>query len=426
MSTVINIKNLSKSFGSHEVLKDINFSVEKGEVVTVIGSSGSGKSTLARDMAKKYNCTHIELDWIDNNMELKNIEELTEGQRMIKEYFEATDAWFDYHDDFDDSKYKAAYNYIIAKIRQDIRKKYIVEGVHVFLGLTDASKDDSIIIKCTSAVKSTYNAAKRAYNDDVKELLLNLSLNKIKDINQGIKSRKISYDTLKSFVDAITESVIQEMNGSLPPSHPHIVAYSDNGIEISGFGITTNRLMDNTFIVDDGDVKCVPQQFFNDKYYTLLKYYNGDGFDETLDKIKELSMSSEKVDKLDLFKMVTNSSISADDQVLYDDRFKQLYCSDKDDNTTYEDRILKAKTEFDKMFEYAKSINESIEMLSFPIMSDIDSRIASKILEEYPNLIIETDFNGYFVKNKVSGSRSVSYKNIYDIQDDTASIINSF
>ncbi len=48
MSTVINIKNLSKSFGSHEVLKDINFSVEKGEVVTVIGSSGSGKSTLLR------------------------------------------------------------------------------------------------------------------------------------------------------------------------------------------------------------------------------------------------------------------------------------------------------------------------------------------------------------------------------------------
>ncbi|GEK33686.1 amino acid ABC transporter ATP-binding protein [Kurthia sibirica] len=47
-NTIIDIKNLSKSFGSHEVLKDINFSVKKGEVVTVIGSSGSGKSTLLR------------------------------------------------------------------------------------------------------------------------------------------------------------------------------------------------------------------------------------------------------------------------------------------------------------------------------------------------------------------------------------------
>jgi len=45
---VIEIQHLSKSFGTHEVLKDINFSVKKGEVVSIIGSSGSGKSTLLR------------------------------------------------------------------------------------------------------------------------------------------------------------------------------------------------------------------------------------------------------------------------------------------------------------------------------------------------------------------------------------------
>lgn len=48
MEAVIDIQGLSKSFGNHEVLKDINFSVNKGEVVTIIGSSGSGKSTLLR------------------------------------------------------------------------------------------------------------------------------------------------------------------------------------------------------------------------------------------------------------------------------------------------------------------------------------------------------------------------------------------
>src|SRR3954465_10268514 len=48
MTTVIDIQHLSKSFGSHEVLKDIDFSVSKGEVVCIIGSSGSGKSTLLR------------------------------------------------------------------------------------------------------------------------------------------------------------------------------------------------------------------------------------------------------------------------------------------------------------------------------------------------------------------------------------------
>jgi putative lysine transport system ATP-binding protein len=48
METVIDIQRLSKSFGDHEVLKDIHFSVNKGEVVCIIGSSGSGKSTLLR------------------------------------------------------------------------------------------------------------------------------------------------------------------------------------------------------------------------------------------------------------------------------------------------------------------------------------------------------------------------------------------
>ena len=42
----VKVEKLQKSFGSLEVLKDINFNVEKGEVVTVIGSSGSGKSSL--------------------------------------------------------------------------------------------------------------------------------------------------------------------------------------------------------------------------------------------------------------------------------------------------------------------------------------------------------------------------------------------
>lgn len=48
MEKIIEIQHLSKSFGAHEVLKDINFSVNKGEVVCIIGSSGSGKSTLLR------------------------------------------------------------------------------------------------------------------------------------------------------------------------------------------------------------------------------------------------------------------------------------------------------------------------------------------------------------------------------------------
>ena len=48
MSAILEIKHLGKSFGTHEVLKDIDFTVNKGDVISIIGASGSGKSTLLR------------------------------------------------------------------------------------------------------------------------------------------------------------------------------------------------------------------------------------------------------------------------------------------------------------------------------------------------------------------------------------------
>ena len=48
MNEIIKIEHLVKRFGHLEVLKDINLNINKGEVVTIIGSSGSGKSTLLR------------------------------------------------------------------------------------------------------------------------------------------------------------------------------------------------------------------------------------------------------------------------------------------------------------------------------------------------------------------------------------------
>ena len=45
---ILEIRHLGKSFGSHEVLRDIDFNVKKGDVISIIGASGSGKSTLLR------------------------------------------------------------------------------------------------------------------------------------------------------------------------------------------------------------------------------------------------------------------------------------------------------------------------------------------------------------------------------------------
>ena len=45
---ILDVKNIHKSFGNNEVLKGIDFSLEKGDVLSIIGSSGSGKTTLLR------------------------------------------------------------------------------------------------------------------------------------------------------------------------------------------------------------------------------------------------------------------------------------------------------------------------------------------------------------------------------------------
>lgn len=48
MSEILRLEHLEKSFGDHKVLRDINMTVNKGDVISVIGPSGSGKSTMLR------------------------------------------------------------------------------------------------------------------------------------------------------------------------------------------------------------------------------------------------------------------------------------------------------------------------------------------------------------------------------------------
>ena len=86
---VIRIEGLSKSFGSHKVLRDINFDVMPGEVVTIIGASGSGKSTLLRcmNLLEEPDSGHIWFHGQDLAAERVDINHLRERIGMVFQGF---------------------------------------------------------------------------------------------------------------------------------------------------------------------------------------------------------------------------------------------------------------------------------------------------------------------------------------------------
>ena len=68
MEKILEIKHLSKSFGSNVVLRDIDFTVNKGDVISIIGASGSGKSTLLRCINLLETPTHGEIWYNGKNV----------------------------------------------------------------------------------------------------------------------------------------------------------------------------------------------------------------------------------------------------------------------------------------------------------------------------------------------------------------------
>ncbi len=78
MEHVIEVSHLRKSFGSHLVLRDVDFAANKGEVTCIIGSSGSGKSTLLR-------CINL-LEMPDSGVIRFHGEDIQDGKLSMAQY----------------------------------------------------------------------------------------------------------------------------------------------------------------------------------------------------------------------------------------------------------------------------------------------------------------------------------------------------
>ena len=87
--TILQVNHLSKSFGTHQVLKDIDFTVLAGDVISIIGASGSGKSTLLRciNLLETPDAGHVWFHGEDLAAEHVNVNRLRESIGMVFQGF---------------------------------------------------------------------------------------------------------------------------------------------------------------------------------------------------------------------------------------------------------------------------------------------------------------------------------------------------
>ena len=88
LEPILEVCHLSKSFGTHQVLRDVNFTVHPGDVTSILGSSGSGKSTLLRciNLLERPTAGQVVIDGQDL-MEL-SAPQLREKRRSISMIFQ--------------------------------------------------------------------------------------------------------------------------------------------------------------------------------------------------------------------------------------------------------------------------------------------------------------------------------------------------
>ena len=84
---MIQIKNLNKYFGKLQVLKNISYTINKGDVISIIGPSGSGKSTLLRCINLLEVPTNGEIIFKGVNIQNTNINKIRENMGMVFQHF---------------------------------------------------------------------------------------------------------------------------------------------------------------------------------------------------------------------------------------------------------------------------------------------------------------------------------------------------
>jgi phospholipid/cholesterol/gamma-HCH transport system ATP-binding protein len=132
--SVIEIKNLKKSFGSQEVLKNVNLKLFNGENLVVLGKSGSGKSVLIKCIVRLLNADEGTINVFEKNVTSLNRKELGELRLKIGFLFQSGAL-------YDSMTVQQNLEFPLRRIKKNLSEKEINEKINEVLenvGLADA------------------------------------------------------------------------------------------------------------------------------------------------------------------------------------------------------------------------------------------------------------------------------------------------
>ena len=111
MSNIVEIKNLSKSYGKKEIIKDMNLDIPKGKIVGLLGPNGSGKSTMIKliNGLLNPNSGEVLINGLNPCLETKNMISYLPERTYLNDWMKVIDIlgfFDDFYEDFDLEKAK--------------------------------------------------------------------------------------------------------------------------------------------------------------------------------------------------------------------------------------------------------------------------------------------------------------------------------
>ena len=200
---------------------------------------------------------------------------------------------------------------------------------------------------------------------------------------------------------------INEYAGCSCGGHPienriYSVSYSTSGQIIDGYGLMMDLISPNIFISDENKIKEVDcKDFLKDKKFTISEVYVTDK-NKVLNDLRDIS-ESDNYSLYDIIKSYNNKNIFVSEngymiENMMDDTISKSYQS---------------KCTYDLLH------------VGFPILEEDVLEKSKSILKGYQNLIIKEEVDGYYVENIITDNRSLSFKNIEDIQPALLDFMNS-